>query len=88
MTGIYLLGAYDQMLPMIRAYMPKARVLGTVYVPAEVNMVYQQDLLRRRRAPAASRSRRSRPTRAGGWRRGAGARLRRASTRSARSRAT
>ena len=44
-TGVYLLGAYDQMVPMIRSYMPKARVLGTVYTPAEVNMVFQKDLL-------------------------------------------
>ena len=44
-TGVYLLGAYDQMVPMIRSYLPKARVLGTVYTPAEVNMVFQKDLL-------------------------------------------
>jgi len=44
-TGTYLMGAYDQMVPMIRAYLPKARVLGTVYVPAEVNMVSQKAVL-------------------------------------------
>jgi hypothetical protein len=43
------------MMPMIRAYLPKARVLGTVYVPAEVNMVYQKSCSRRKRAAAASR---------------------------------
>jgi putative tryptophan/tyrosine transport system substrate-binding protein len=44
-TGIYLLAAFDEVIPMIRAYLPKGRVLGTVYVPAEVNMVYQKELL-------------------------------------------
>jgi ABC-type uncharacterized transport system substrate-binding protein len=44
-TGTYLVGAYDDMMPMIRTYLPKARVLGTVYVPAEVNMVSQKDVL-------------------------------------------
>jgi len=37
--------AYDQMVPMIRTYLPNARVLGTVYVPAEVNMVVQKEWL-------------------------------------------
>jgi ABC-type uncharacterized transport system substrate-binding protein len=44
-TGVYLLAAFDEIIPMIRAYLPKGRVLGTVYVPAEVNMVYQKELL-------------------------------------------
>ena len=44
-TGTYLVGAYDDMMPMIRTYLPKARVLGTVYVPAEVNMVSQKEVL-------------------------------------------
>ena len=44
-TGTYLVGAYDQMVPMIRTYLPNARVLGTVYVPAEVNMVTQRAVL-------------------------------------------
>jgi ABC-type uncharacterized transport system substrate-binding protein len=44
-TGVYLLGAYAQMVPMIRSYLPNARVLGTVYVPAEVNMVSQKAVL-------------------------------------------
>jgi len=44
-TGVYLLSAFDEVIPMIRAYLPKGRVLGTVYVPAEVNMVYQKELL-------------------------------------------
>ncbi|MGQ0732257.1 MAG: ABC transporter substrate-binding protein [Acidobacteriota bacterium] len=44
-TGVYLIGAYAEMLPMIRAYLPMARVIGTVYVPAEVNMVSQRAVL-------------------------------------------
>ena len=43
-TGVYLTAAFDQMVPMIRSYLPKARVLGTVYAPAEVNMVYQKEM--------------------------------------------
>jgi ABC-type uncharacterized transport system substrate-binding protein len=44
-TGVYLIGAYDRMVPMIREYLPNARTLGTVYVPAEVNMVSQKAVL-------------------------------------------
>jgi putative tryptophan/tyrosine transport system substrate-binding protein len=44
-TGTYLMSAYDQMAPMIRSYLPNARVLGTVYVPAEVNMVFHKEML-------------------------------------------
>jgi ABC-type uncharacterized transport system substrate-binding protein len=44
-TGVYLMGAYDEMLALLRAYLPGARVLGTVYVPAEVNMVSQRDAM-------------------------------------------
>ena len=44
-TGIYLMAAYAQMMPMIHSYLPKARVLGTIYVPAEVNMVSQKAAL-------------------------------------------
>jgi len=40
-TGVYMLPAYDAMLPIVRSYLPNAHVLGTVYVPAEVNMVSQ-----------------------------------------------
>jgi ABC-type uncharacterized transport system substrate-binding protein len=44
-TGVYLIGAYRAMLPLIRAFRPQAKVLGTVYVPAEVNMVSQLEAL-------------------------------------------
>jgi ABC-type uncharacterized transport system substrate-binding protein len=40
-TGVYLIGAYDQMMPLVRQVLPQARALGTVFVPAEVNMVTQ-----------------------------------------------
>jgi ABC-type uncharacterized transport system substrate-binding protein len=46
-TGVYLIGAYDQMMPLIRQVMPNARQLGTVYVPAEVNMTSQLPLMER-----------------------------------------
>jgi ABC-type uncharacterized transport system substrate-binding protein len=44
-TGVYLIGAYDAMMPIIREYLPRARVLGTIYVPAEINMVSQLAVL-------------------------------------------
>ena len=44
-TGVYLVGAYAQMPALIRSYLPKVRVLGTVYVPAEVNMVTQLEVM-------------------------------------------
>ena len=40
-TGVYLVAAYEQMMPLLRQLMPRASTLGTVYVPAEVNMVSQ-----------------------------------------------
>jgi ABC-type uncharacterized transport system substrate-binding protein len=45
-TGSYLMGAYDKMMPIIHAYQPRAHLLGTVYVPAEVNMVSQLEVMR------------------------------------------
>jgi ABC-type uncharacterized transport system substrate-binding protein len=46
-TGVYLLGAYAEMLPIIKAFRPGTRVLGTIYVPAEINMVTQLEQLKR-----------------------------------------
>jgi ABC-type uncharacterized transport system substrate-binding protein len=43
LTGVYLPGAYDEMLELIREVLPNARVLGTLDVPAEVNTVYHRD---------------------------------------------
>lgn len=46
-TGVYLIGAYKEMMPLIRQVQPGARQLGTVYVPAEVNMVSQLAVMER-----------------------------------------
>ena len=46
-TGVYLLGAYAEMLPFIKAIRPGARVFGTIYVPAEINMVTQLEQLKK-----------------------------------------
>jgi len=51
-TGVYLIAAYDKMLPLIREYMPRVHTLGTVYVPAEVNMVSQLAVLQKAVAAA------------------------------------
>jgi putative ABC transport system substrate-binding protein len=40
-----MMGAWDKMLDLVREVMPSARVLGTVYVPAEANMVHMRDAL-------------------------------------------
>jgi ABC-type uncharacterized transport system substrate-binding protein len=40
-TGVYLIGAYAQTMPLIKEFLPNVRTLGTVYVPAEINMVSQ-----------------------------------------------
>jgi ABC-type uncharacterized transport system substrate-binding protein len=44
-TGVYLNGAYDEMLGMIRRCLPRARRLGTLFVPSEVNSVFHQSKL-------------------------------------------
>jgi len=41
-TGVYLHGAYDDMLALIRQIRPNAWRLGTLFVPSEVNSVYHQ----------------------------------------------
>jgi ABC-type uncharacterized transport system substrate-binding protein len=40
-TGVYLIAAYEEMMPLIRQIRPRTKRLGTIYVPAEVNMVSQ-----------------------------------------------
>ena len=42
-TGVYLPAAYEQMIQVIREVVPHARVLGTLYVPSEVNTVYHRE---------------------------------------------
>jgi ABC-type uncharacterized transport system substrate-binding protein len=44
-TGVYNTAAYEDMLVLIREALPNARVLGTLFVPAEVNMVYHREQL-------------------------------------------
>jgi ABC-type uncharacterized transport system substrate-binding protein len=44
-TGVYTGGAYDDMVARIREVLPSARVIGTLFVPSEVNSVYHKDLL-------------------------------------------
>ena len=46
-TGVYLIAAYQQMMPLLRQVAPRARVLGTIYVPAEINMVTQLAVMER-----------------------------------------
>jgi ABC-type uncharacterized transport system substrate-binding protein len=42
-TGVYLMGAYEELLDVIQEVMPRARRLGTLFVPAEVNTVFHRD---------------------------------------------
>ena len=44
-TGVYMLPSYDEMLAMIRRIVPAVKVVGTLFVPAEVNLVFNRDLL-------------------------------------------
>jgi putative ABC transport system substrate-binding protein len=37
--------AYDEMIALIRQLMPSVKTLGTLFVPAEVNSVFNRDLL-------------------------------------------
>ena len=42
-TGVPTTAAYDEVLDIIRECLPQARELGTLFVPAEVNSVYNKD---------------------------------------------
>jgi ABC-type uncharacterized transport system substrate-binding protein len=44
-TGVYMRPAYDEMIALIRQLMPSVKTLGTLFVPAEVNSVFNRDLL-------------------------------------------
>lgn len=44
-TGIPIAGAYREMIPLFKKIMPNARRIGTLYVPAEVNMVYNLEVM-------------------------------------------
>jgi ABC-type uncharacterized transport system substrate-binding protein len=51
-TGVYMEAAYDEMIALIRESVPTARVLGTLFIPSEINTVFHRDRL----AEAAQRA--------------------------------
>jgi ABC-type uncharacterized transport system substrate-binding protein len=44
-TGVPTTGAYGELLDIVRACLPAARRIGTLFVPAEVNSVYNKEKL-------------------------------------------
>ena len=42
-TGVEMMGAYDQVFALIREFRPSVRRVGTLFVPAEVNMVVNKE---------------------------------------------
>ena len=50
-TGSYLVSAFGEMVPILRAYLPRVKTVGSVYVPAEVNMVVMRDLMMKTLTP-------------------------------------
>jgi len=44
-TGVDLLGAYDEIIAVMKDCLPRVKRVGTLFVPAEVNMVYNKDKL-------------------------------------------
>ncbi len=42
-TGVQTTGAYDDLILAVHECLPKARTIGTLFVPSEVNMVYHRD---------------------------------------------
>ena len=44
-TGVPTLAAHDYMMDLVRECLPHARRIGTLFAPAEVNSVYNKDLL-------------------------------------------
>jgi ABC-type uncharacterized transport system substrate-binding protein len=42
-TGVPTTAAYEELLALVRECLPSARRLGTLYVPSEVNSVYNKD---------------------------------------------
>jgi ABC-type uncharacterized transport system substrate-binding protein len=44
-TGVSVVGAYREMIPIVRQCMPSARRIGTLFVPSEVNMVFNKEEL-------------------------------------------
>ncbi len=46
-TGVYAMGAYEQVIALLRECLPTAKVVGTLYVPSEVNTVFHKDMVTR-----------------------------------------
>lgn len=44
-TGVYLVLSYDEMFALLRECLPRARRIGTIFIPAEVNTVFHKDKL-------------------------------------------
>lgn len=44
-TGIEVMGPYEEMIQLMHEHFPSVRRIGTLYVPAESNMVASKDLL-------------------------------------------
>ncbi|HEY2774999.1 MAG TPA: ABC transporter substrate-binding protein [Candidatus Binatia bacterium] len=44
-TGVPTMGAYDELLKVVRDCVPNVKRIGTLFVPAEVNSVYNKDEL-------------------------------------------
>lgn len=42
-TGIYVPGAYAEVIAVLRECLPNAKTVGTLFVPTEVNTVYHKD---------------------------------------------
>ena len=54
-TGVYMAPAYDDMIALIRRVLPSVKSLGTLFVPAEVNSVFNRNLLEAACKKAGSR---------------------------------
>ena len=44
-TGVYAMGAYEEVIAALRECLPTAKVVGTLFVPAEVNTVFHKDMV-------------------------------------------
>ncbi len=44
-TGVYLHGAYEEVIATVRECLPSVQAVGTLFVPAEVNTVYHKDMV-------------------------------------------
>lgn len=42
-TGVYVAGAYADVVALVRECLPRAKRIGTLFVPTEVNTVYHKD---------------------------------------------